>query len=173
MVIQIPLTNSTKFATIDDSDAEKVKGFTWWEHFPRKDRDLSYAYGMKLPRKKTGEQVIKMHRLILGTTDPSKHIDHKDGNGLNNCQANLTYITRAQNLQKANFVAELNPRKRHSKYRGVSFLAWHGKFVAYVDCNGRRKYLGYFKTEEEAARARDAKAKELHGNYARLNFEDS
>lgn len=172
MIMQIPLTNSTKFALIDAADYELVKNYTWWEHKASSTNDLSYAYGMKLPRKRKGEQVVKMHRLLLGLTDRNLIIDHIDGNGLNNSRSNLQQITRAQNNQKANLDPDKNPRKKHSKFRGVSYLSWHGRYLAYVDCEGKRVYLGYFDTAEEAARARDIKAFELHGKFARLNYED-
>lgn len=168
--MQIPLTNSDKLVTIDDADFNIVKEYTWWEHKVT-DR-LSYAYGMKLPRKRNGEQVIKMHRLIMGYTKKDGLLDHKDGNGLNNCRDNLELITVAQNQQKANLDPERNPRKIHSKFRGVSYLGWHGRYIAYVNNNGQREYLGYFDTDVEAAKARDARAKELHGKFVRLNFEN-
>jgi hypothetical protein len=89
MPIQIPLTNSDKFATVDEADYDLVKGYTWWEHFPEQSDRLSYAYGVMLPRKRTGEKVIKMHRLVMGETEKTKLIDHIDGNGLNNRRNNL------------------------------------------------------------------------------------
>lgn len=170
MVIQIPLVNSDMTAQIDDADAPLVAGFAWWLHSTGQ---LNYAYGVRLPRKFKGERVVKMHRHILGLQKGDSSVDHIDGNGLNNSRTNLEPITAAQNLQKANFDPARNPRKVHSKYRGVSFLGWYGKYLAYVNCEGKREYLGYFDTDVEAARARDKRAKELHGKYARLNFEDT
>ncbi len=173
-MIQIPLINSDKFALVDDADYELVKGYAWWEHKvldPNSESSgLSYAYGVKLPRKRGNERVVKMHRLILNKTNPKEIVDHIDHNGLNNTRANLRQITVAQNAQRARFTAETNPRKRHSKYRGVSYLGWHGRYLAYLNVNGKREYLGYFDTEEEAARARDKRAKELHGEFVRLNY---
>lgn len=173
MPIEIKLTNSDKAALIDEADYDLVKDYVWWEHFPKQSETLSYAYGMKLPRTRTGERVVKMHRLLLKITDSKQLIDHVDGNGLNNCRSNLQLVTMAENIQKANFDPTKNKRKRHSKFRGVSYLEWYGKYLAYVNCNGKREYLGYFTTAEEAARVRDSRAKQLHGKFARLNYEDT
>lgn len=169
--MEITLANSSRTATIDDADYELAKNYTWWEH--KASDKLSYAYGMRLPRTRHGEQVVKMHRLIMGYGKIDGLLDHKDGNGLNNQRNNLELITVAQNLQKADFDPTRNPRKVHSKFRGVSYLGWHGRYLAYVNANGKREYLGYFDTDIEAAKARDARAKELHGKYVRLNFENS
>ena len=169
-MLQIPLINSDKFVTIDDEDAAIIAGYAWWEHAASP--SLSYAYGMKLPRSRTGERVVKMHRLILGLEKGASIVDHIDSNGLNNVRSNLQRVTAAQNAQKANHTAGNMPHKRHSKFRGVSFLGWYGKYLAYVNAEGKRVYLGYYDTAEEAARVRDAKAKELHGKFARLNYED-
>lgn len=168
MVIQVPLINSEKVALVDDGDALLIEGYAWWEHVAR--GNLSYVYGMKLPRTRKGERVIKLHRHVMGLGKAFPIVDHIDGNGLNNCRNNLQIVTKAQNAQKANLRPENNPRKRHSKYRGVSFLEWHGRYLAYIDHEGKRTYLGYHDTAEEAARVRDAKAIELHGQFARLNF---
>jgi hypothetical protein len=57
-----------------------------------------------------------------------------------------------------------------SKYRGV---AWHKagkKWAAHVKSKGHVTYLGLFTDEVEAAKAYDIKAKELHGDKAKLNF---
>jgi hypothetical protein len=44
------------------------------------------------------------------------------------------------------------------------------KWVATIKAGGRRRHLGYFADELEAAGAYDAAAKELHGEHAGLNF---
>ena len=58
--------------------------------------------------------------------------------------------------------------KMASKYVGVSFL--NGKWASAMAHNKQRYYLGWYATEEEAARARDRKALELLGDKAKLNF---
>jgi hypothetical protein len=45
-----------------------------------------------------------------------------------------------------------------------------GKWQAQIGCNGKKIFIGYFDDEEAAARAYDAKAAELFGEYAALNF---
>ena len=57
-----------------------------------------------------------------------------------------------------------------SSYLGVTRV--DGKWRAQIGVNSTTRSLGYFETEEEAARAYDAKARELHGDKARLNFPD-
>ena len=55
-------------------------------------------------------------------------------------------------------------------YRGVTRA--RGKFQVQVRSHGTLHYLGVFPTAEEAAHAYDAKARELHGELAILNFPD-
>ena len=45
-------------------------------------------------------------------------------------------------------------------------------FLGFMACqkDKKRYHLGYFKTEEEAAKAYNEKAKELHQNFAILNI---
>lgn len=66
--------------------------------------------------------------------------------------------------------------KRHrvgtAGFRGVaesSYKKTH-KFIAQINYNKKYKYLGTYNTKEEAARAYDRKALELHGDKAILNF---
>ena len=56
-------------------------------------------------------------------------------------------------------------------YRGVTRAG--RKFQVQVRSHGALHYLGVFPTAEEAAHAYDQKARELHGEWAILNFPDS
>lgn len=56
-----------------------------------------------------------------------------------------------------------------SRYVGVSLKRGERRWRASI---GKHIHLGYFDTEEEAARAYDTKARELYGDAARLNFPD-
>ena|SRR5580704_14271781 len=77
---------------------------------------------------------------------------------------NCRWITQGQQ--------KINVRKRSTKclsqFKGVTKR--HGRWIAQVNLNKVRYLLGSFPTEEEAARAYDAKAKELFGEFACLNF---
>jgi hypothetical protein len=59
-------------------------------------------------------------------------------------------------------------KPKHKKYRGVYKLP-NGKFLAKIFLNKKQYHLGVFVDEAEAARAYNAKAKELYGPLAVLN----
>lgn len=47
------------------------------------------------------------------------------------------------------------------------------KWTAIITFNKKRRYLGSFSTPELAAKAYDDAARELHGQFARVNFPQS
>lgn len=57
-----------------------------------------------------------------------------------------------------------------SGYRGVSYRKHNDKWIAYINKDSKRIYLGEYVASIEAARARDKKAIELYGDKAILNF---
>lgn len=96
---------------------------------------------------------------------PPDTIDHINGDKLDNRWSNLRAASRAQNNQN---------KKGHGKtspYVGVYWNASLKGYMARVYCEGKSYYCGFSKTDpEKLARARDKKAVELFGKYARLNF---
>jgi len=95
---------------------------------------------------------------------PKHEIDHENLVRRDDRFANLREATHSQNCaHKLNFF-----KKNKYGFRGVKRN--HKRFSASVVAQQKSYYLGIFDTPEEAARAYDVKAKELFGEFARLNF---
>ena len=90
---------------------------------------------------------------------------HIDNDLSNNQLTNLRYMTvsqRQMSIQKHKLGS--------SRFKGVSRVGGNkGKWAAHITVNSSRKHLGTYEHEEEAAVAYDLAAKDLFGEYARLN----
>lgn len=93
---------------------------------------------------------------------PVDQIDHKDRNSLNDRFENLREATKWQNLSNR------SKYRGKSKYRGV--IPYRNGWRANIGHKGPLRYLGDFKTEENAALAYNFWAAELHGEFAVLNM---
>ena len=109
----------------------------------------------------------KMHRLILGLTNPNIVTDHINGNGLDNRRENIRPCTAFENSLNINHWPGW--KKKTSKYIGVSYSTKHKKFVAQIKHKGKMKYIGLFDDEGEAALAYNKVSFELRGEFAILN----
>ena len=95
-----------------------------------------------------------------------EYLDHVNQNKSDNRIENLRECTTSQNM------ANVGKFKRNSSsiFKGVSFHKTENKWISHICFRGKLIHLGYFEIEEEAARAYDKKAIELHGDFACTNF---
>ena len=151
---EIKLTKN-KFAVVDDDMFEIVNRNKWVSECVH---GTWYAY------RRNGKKFLKMHRFILGLTDPRVKVDHMDGNGLNNQRSNLRICTIAENNKNCKI------RKDNTSGRkGVTWFKPNQKWGSAISANGIRRFLGLFENIDDATRAYDKAAEELHGEFARTN----
>lgn len=106
----------------------------------------------------------KAHRVawaLMTGEWPVLEIDHENGVKNDNRWENLREATRAQNCQNTK-----RPKSNKSGYKGVHKFDetfWR----ATVGCGGKRYEVGLFRCPTAAFIARIAKAKDLHGEFAR------
>jgi hypothetical protein len=106
---------------------------------------------------------ITLHRFLMPEV---RMIDHKDTDTLNNRRSNLRPCTATQN------VGNCNPKKP-GKTKGVFWHKRDQKWFAAIGVNWKRKWLGYFKSKEEAAAAYAKAAVEHFGEFARTQERSS
>lgn len=165
-IVQIPLSsaghnktdNHGKYwAIINIDDFEKIKPYKWHVDVNKYCKNI-YA---------RNNNKVRMHRLIMGITNPAILVDHKDGNGLNNRRSNLRICTATENAQNTKI---LQKNDKTSKFKGVSLDKRRGIWRARMSNKGKKIWIGMYKSEIDAAKAYDTKVRELHGEFAKLNL---
>jgi hypothetical protein len=157
--IIVPLTQG-RVAIVDAEDAERILTHKWYL------AGRGYASRNRRASEPPDAERL-MHRIIL-SVPPGFQVDHINGNKLDNRRANLRIVTNAQNNQNC------GPHRGNSSgFRGVTWDKARGLWMASICADGCHFNLGRFATAEEAARARDRKAREVHGEFAHLNFPDT
>jgi hypothetical protein len=152
--VAIPLAGSVgkgRYVLVDADDLPAFEGVTWRV-------SDGYAEGGVLVEGKRRPR--KMHRILLGA-EPGQFVDHINGNKLDNRRCNLCFATKSQNA--ANYLR----RAREGHYRGVIHLAVG--YAATCTCRGETR-RGWAETIEEAAQLYDEFARDMHGEFAVLNF---
>lgn len=96
---------------------------------------------------------------------PSKQIDHINGLKADNRWENLREATQSQNMANSKM-------KRNSQIglKGVSFHKKRRVYYSMIRLNGKKKYLGEYRTAMEAHLAYIEAAKAAHGEFARTEF---
>lgn len=141
---------------------------TWKVMFPGRTAGTITRSGVPFVKLHLEKLDFKAHRLIwvmqTGERPSSKmHIDHIDGNPLNNKWDNLRICDAKRNCQNSK-----KPRNNSTGYKGVSMQP-DGKYRAYIVQDRKQINLGRFEKIEDAALAYQEAAKRLFGEYACLD----
>lgn len=148
----IDLPNN-KQVMVDDEDFEYLNQFKWnfnSRYVVRNKHNKCYG-----KCKGKGCSKVFMHRLIM-KTPIGMETDHINGNTLDNSKENLRACTRRQNSYNMKAFNK-------SGLKGVYYD--RGGWSVQINY----KYIGRFKTKEEAALAYNEVAVKDFGEYARLN----
>jgi len=154
----IPLTHGA-FAIVDAGDYAFLMEWDWYLKRSRRGK----LYAARSVNNKLRKGIITMHGVLLPTPDGMEP-DHINGDGLDNRRGNLRAATHQQNMW--NRGSQIGSS---SKYKGVSLFRPRGYYKATIMKDGLIRHLGYFWDEEEAAITYNRAAKELFGEFARLN----
>ena len=144
----IPLTQN-QIAIIDLEDYDRVNEFKWqaaWDKTVKHTKRF-YAIRERLVKESKSPKTIRMHRFILNA-QKGTIVDHINGNGLDNRKSNLRFVS-----PNVNSVNRHDFDYKSSKYQGVS---WHKEsklWFSRITINKKTYSLGYFKSEEDAAKA--------------------
>jgi AP2 domain len=147
-------------AVVDDGDYAQVSQYKWYAKKGR--RGALYAIA-NIPQPGGGYKTTGMHALITGWS----RVDHVDHDTLNNQRYNLRESTPLQSSHNT------RSRAGTSQYKGVLWEQSRGRWKAEIRASGKKRFIGRFDDEEEAARAYDRIAKVVHGRFAVLNFPSS
>jgi hypothetical protein len=181
---------SDKVAIVDDEDYDRVmeaisSRSKWYACSPPTSKKY-YAMG--------GHRDLSIHRVVM-KAPKGMDVDHINGDPLDNRKENLRLCSRSENCRNKKVRADSKSGFKGVEYvknpRYEKFLK-HGPILnkdgsprknqprpykkpwrAYIgnpNKISRHMFLGSYETPEEAAKAYDKKAIELHGEFAYLNF---
>ncbi len=105
-----------------------------------------------------------VYKYFFGSVPDNKTVDHINSNCKMDC--------RIQNLRAADGSEQCQnrdlPRESSIKYTGV--IVSHGRFITRIQRGNNKRTAGPFETMEEAALKYNDLAKEMYGEYAKLNI---
>lgn len=154
---KIPLTQG-QVAIVDDDDYVTLSQYKWYALW---DDDTQSFYAGREFRINGKRRTVRMQAFLMGGM-----ADHKNHDTLDNQRDNLRIADRFRNAHNRRI-----SRNNTSGYKGVS--PQNGRWRAVIYLHSKRKSLGMFDDPIDAAKAYDAAARELFGEFAYLNFPET
>lgn len=153
-----------KQALVDDDDYEWLSKYCWYWSASN-----NAGYASTKIKVEGKQKTLLMHIAIAkrhGIWVKGKDVDHKDRNTLNNQSGNLRPATKAEtNRNRSKTTSHTS-----SRFKGVCYSKERGKWRAGIQVGSKSSTIGYFASEEDAARAYDARARLLFGDFACVNL---
>jgi len=115
-------------------------------------------YAARFVRVDGKNQMLLLHRAVLGLTKGGPSVDHINGNGLDNTRENLRACTQKTNSRNVGL-----PKHNTTGYLGVTKIAKTGRYTAQIWNGSKPLYLGSFASAEEANRRRLEVEREMWG----------
>ena len=139
---EIALTNNRGIVIVDDQDVPLVEGSTWY--YSKRGLSTYAVRHVKISCTKYRQEYL--HRLILNPPN-GMEVDHINGNGLDNRRENLRTVTKRENACNRTHIT------KGSKFVGVTWRKKERKWRADIRFQGKKRHLGLFKNEIDAATA--------------------
>lgn len=155
------LLTQGKFARVSRKDYDFLNQWKW--HY-------SHGYAVRRIHRRLGKDrytgtYLYMHRLLMECPD-GMVVDHINGDGLDNRRGNLRVCSQQKNLW--------NRRVQSNNKLGVKGVRWNkhkNRYEPQIIVNGKKVYLGRYKTVEEASRAYREAAIKYFGEFAYADIE--
>lgn len=148
MVKEIPLQNGL-VALVDDEDYERVSQYNWSVSYDK-------ATSPRVQKNDKKNKTSNLKYFILEDIPPGKCIICKNHNHFDFTKENLKIVNK-QDIKSTS----MGHKGSSSKYKGVCWDKQYSKWRAMIAVNGKRKCLGRYENEDEAAKAYNNMAKKL------------
>lgn len=153
---EIKLTHG-KVALVDDKWFAYLSQFNWQARYDR-------TTGKWYTARQVHRKFIYVHREILNAPN-EMHVDHRNGNTLDNRRRNLRLATSAQNAWNRD-----KYKNNTTGFKGVTYDKQRRKVRAQITVKGQHIHLGWFDDPRDAALAYDRGVRKYHGAFGCTNF---
>jgi len=153
---KIKLTQG-QYCLLDDIDFE---WFNQWKWYAKK-QGIKWKVARNITNKIGKQDTVLLHRILMNCPS-GKEVDHIDGNPLNNQRKNLRLCTKKENRQNKGM-----SKNNKSGYKGVTLR--RNVYEVYIRKNNKHLYIGSSKDKQEASRMYNKVAKEVFGEFAKLD----
>lgn len=148
------LTVTTKSGEVflaDSEDVELLSKYSWCKS--KKGYAVANIKG----------KVTKMHRFIMGVSNPEVIVDHKNRDRHDNRKSNLRICTTTENARNRSVSKHCS-----SGFIGIR-ITEYGKYNVKITFSGKEIHIGNYDTLEEAIRARKIAEGKYHGEFGSNN----